>query len=107
MADSFKIIYRILKTLEKAMQYDEFDEDLISAESLRITDAQWCAVMEMLADEGYVKGLTVKRSMDGHCATVNLCNIRITMSGLEYLRENSVMKKMANTAKGIIETIKP
>ena len=28
-------------------------------------------------------------------------NIRITLAGLEYLRENSIMKKIYNAAKGV------
>lgn len=32
-------------------------------------------------------------------------NVQITLKGLEYLSENSLMKKVANIAKSIKETI--
>lgn len=35
--DNFKIIYKILKILEQAMDYEKFDYSLISAEQLNIT----------------------------------------------------------------------
>ena len=33
--DNFNIIYKILKQLEKAMDYDEFDMETVSAERLK------------------------------------------------------------------------
>ena len=35
--DNFKVIYRILHYLEKAMDLDEIDEDRLSPETLGIT----------------------------------------------------------------------
>ena len=35
--DNFKIIYKILKILEQAMDYEEFDYSLISSEQLNVT----------------------------------------------------------------------
>ena len=39
--DNFKAIYRILRYLEKAMDYDEPDMDQISASALGLTDKRW------------------------------------------------------------------
>ena len=36
--DNFKVIYRILRYLEKAMDYDEADIDFISASTLGISE---------------------------------------------------------------------
>ena len=36
---------------------------------------------------------------------LSVSGIRITMKGLEYLQENSLMKKAANLAKGIAEIV--
>ena len=46
--DNFKIIYRILRYLEKAMDYDKADLDFISYAKLGITEQRWVAIMEML-----------------------------------------------------------
>lgn len=102
--DNFRIIYRILRYLEKAMDYDEPDLSQISHESLGISHQRWLAIMEMLAAEGYIDGISVKRSADGMTA-VSVSAPRITLHGLEYLQENSLMRKAAEIAKGIIGTI--
>lgn len=100
--DNFRAIYRILRYLEKAMDYEEADVDFISASALGITEQRWLAIMEMLVKENYVSGISVKRSVDGDtCLSVS--DVRITMKGLEYLQENSLMQKAANLAKGIAE----
>lgn len=102
--DNFKIIYRILRMLEKAMDLEDFDMEQISAENLKISEARWCSLMEMLSDEGYIKGIRISRSIDGQII-VNQSNVRITLKGLEYLNENSFMKKAANLAKGVSDFI--
>jgi hypothetical protein len=60
--------------------------------------------MEMLAHNGYVEGISVKRSLDGDIA-ISLSGPRITLKGLEYLQENSLMRKAAALAKGITDLI--
>ncbi|SCL85076.1 YjcQ family protein [Sporanaerobacter sp. PP17-6a] len=101
--DNFKIIYKILKTLEKAMDYDEFDARLISAETLGVSQNRWEAIMVMLQDEGYIEGISYVKSMG--MRGVKLIDLKITLKGLEYLEENSFMKKAANLAKGIADLI--
>ena len=44
--DNFKIIYRILRFLEKAMDLEEVDTDRISAEALGISEQRWIAIMK-------------------------------------------------------------
>lgn len=103
--NNFDVIYKILHYLEKAMDYDEPDMDRISAKAVGVTDNRWMAIMEQLAVNGYVDGVSIKRSADG-TITISECNPRITIKGLEYLAENSLMKKASNVAKGIIEIAK-
>lgn len=102
--NNFNMIYRILKYLEKAMDYDEADLDFISAEKLGVTKQRWVAVIEMLETEGYITGLSIKRSIDGEiCCSIS--HPRITLKGLEYLQENSIMQKAASLAKGVADII--
>lgn len=101
--DNFKIIYKILKMLEKAMDYDEPDTSVISADSLGISQNRWDAIMVMLQEDGYVEGVHYVKTMG--MKGVKLTNLRITLKGLEYLEENSFMKKAANIAKGITDLI--
>lgn len=102
--DNFKAVYRILSTLEKAMDLPEFDVSQISAEHLDVSPERWARYMEMMADVGYIKGVKVQRYLDGSMA-VNAEDIRITLKGLEYLQENSIMQKMNKAAKGISDLI--
>ena len=100
--DNFKIIYKILSTLEKSMDLEECNLDSISAETLNISAERWNKYMEMLLDAGYIKGIRIQKYVTGE-ARVDADDIRITLKGLEYLSENSIMQKMYKTAKGITD----
>ena len=100
--DNFKIIYSILKYLETAMDFAEPDHTPIKAETLDITKERWRSIVKMLADEGYVEGVTLRQYVRQPVAIINF-NPRITLKGLEYLNENNMMKKVVNTVKGIKE----
>ena len=102
--DNFKAVYKILSTLEKAMDLPEFDISQISHEKLEVSKERWARYIEMMADVGYVKGVRVCEDIMGETCVRNE-GIRITLKGLEYLQENSIMKKIYNTAKGIKELI--
>lgn len=97
--DNFKIIYRILKRLEGLMDVDEPDFSCLDAEHLGISPARWRALMTMLIDEGYISGVRIVRTktMD----EVLLLHPQITLAGLTYLEENSLMQKAYRLAKGI------
>lgn len=102
--DNFRIIYKILKILEVALDYEEFNPaDSITAKSLNVSDARFYALIMMMQAEGYIKGVVQGGTVVN--AITDISGMRITLKGLEYLHENTLMKKMARTAKGIKETI--
>lgn len=102
--DNFKAVYKILSTLEKAMDYPEFDMSQIDHEALGVSKERWGRYIEMMNDVGYVKGVKIQRYIDGETA-VDCTDMRITLKGLEYLQENGIMKKIYNTAKGIKDVV--
>ena len=104
MEENYKIIFKILKTLEKAMDVEDFDFQCIGYQALGISRQRWTRILEMLADEGFVKGLSISVDTAGN-ALVSLYCPRITLKGLEYLSENAVMKRMYKAAKGIVDLI--
>lgn len=106
MANNFKIIYKILKILEGAMDKEEFDKELISHESLGISEPLWCNIIKMLVDNGYIEGVFVLKAFGGRVPAIKMDTPCITLKGLEYLEENSLMKKASNLAKGIIDVVK-
>lgn len=104
MSESIKLIYKILKILEKSMDYPEFDIDKLSPEALGTSLNRRNAILEMLLKKGYIDGIAIKKYVDKE-SILGLGNIKITVDGLEYLEDNSLMKKASNIAKGIAEII--
>lgn len=100
--DNFIIIYKILKSLERAMDFSEFDINEISWEALRISENRWYAIMEMLIKKGYVEGVQVSRYLSGNVQVIN-SGIHITLDGLEYLNDNTVLKRAIRTFNGAKE----
>lgn len=102
--EDFRIIYKILRILQKAMDLEEFDSEELSAEALGLTVPKWSRLMAMLLKEGYISGGQTWNTMDCGYPKVALTRLELTMKGLEYLEENGLMKKAAGLAKGIIGT---
>ena len=102
--EDFRIIYKILRILQKAMDLEEFDSEELSAEALGLTVPKWSRLMAMLLKEGYISGGQTWNTMDCGYPKVALTWPELTMKGLEYLEENGLMKKAAGLAKGIIGT---
>lgn len=103
---NFKIIYIILSTLEKAMDKEFFDVDRLSAANLDITEPKRKAILAMLLKSGYIEGFKMTRHIGDPTPNIEgLEGIRITLKGLEYLEENSLMQKAARLAKGIAEVL--
>ena len=100
--DNFKAVYKILSALEKAMDCPQFDISQIGPDFLGVSDERWARYMEMMLDVGYIKGVQIKKNILG-ATEVSGSDVRITLKGLEYLQENSIMKKIYNTVKGIKE----
>lgn len=102
--DNFKAVYHILSALEKAMDLPQFDISQIGPDALGVSRERWARYIEMMADAGYIKGAALKRDILGGL-DVDAENIRITLKGLEYLQENTIMRKLYNAAKGIKEVV--
>ena len=102
--NNFSVIYKILRLLEKNMDCDELDPESISPEALGISKERRDAILVMLIKNGYIEGLLL-RPVSGEAQPVLRCleNTAITLKGLEYLEENSLMRKAAGIAKGIAE----
>lgn len=99
--NDFKIIYKILSKLEKALDYEEFDSSTIY-EILKeeISKERYNRILMMLYEEKYIKGNLIS-SLD----YTGIRDFEITLKGLEYLKENSIMKKIGNTLRGTAEVI--
>ena len=76
----------------------------VSPEHLKVSEERYNRYLEMLADVGYIKGVPITKNITGE-TQIDADEVRITLKGLEYLQENSIMRKMYQTAKGIKEII--
>mgnify|MGYP000967229042 CR=1 FL=1 len=98
--DNFRAVYKILSALERAMDYPKFDLlEQVSPEHLKVSEERYNRYLEMLADVGYIKGVPITKNIPGET------QIDAEEKGLGYLQENSIMRKMYHTAKGIEEII--
>ena len=100
--ESFKIIYKILRQLEKSMSLEEIDKNNFTAEHFKVSEPYFARIMKLLVDNDYISGVDVWISMDTDYPKYCLIRPEITLKGLEYLNENSLMKKAAELAKGAV-----
>lgn len=100
MDDNFKIIYKILSILKSSLDNLKCDIDRLSPQSLNISIEKRDNIIELLLDKNLIKDVIIKKYQDEDSVLV-LNDIKITLDGLEYLEENSIMKKMYKLAKGI------
>ncbi len=105
--NDFKLIYRILKYLQLSLDIDEPDFSPISADALGMTQAKWSRIMKMLANDGFICGLCIVDVNNAPYPFVQITkSTSLTLKGMEYLEENSLMQKAAKIAKGVVEVIK-
>ena len=98
--DNINIIYKILKALEISMDTEEFDERSISADTLHITEMRRLSILRMLLQERIIEGFFVDTDAAGNFL-LSKGRPRLTLKGIEYLSENSLMQRAMKTAKGI------
>ena len=103
--DNFNVIYKILKVLEAAMDCDEPDLSGISPQMLKISEQKLERILIMLADEGYITGVKTVQTLGSSRRHIGSYSPEITLKGLEYLSDNTFMKKAARVAKGIADMV--
>lgn len=102
--DNFKAVYTILSALEKDMDSPHADVSKFDSQALCVSENRWLRYIEMMSDVGYIKGVRIVSDVTGD-KRCDCRDIQITLKGLEYLQENSIMKKIYNAAKGIKEVV--
>lgn len=103
--EDFKVIYRILKAIYDAMDYDEFDVNAISPEVLHVTPQKREALLVMLVKSGFIDGAQLIPIAGGSVQVKFFGKPQLTLEGLTYLQENSIMQKAAKAVKGIVDII--
>ena len=98
--DNFKIIYKILQELEKNMGNEKFNITIISAEKMKISFEKWEQLLILMQEEGYIKGLVLSKDLEStYRHIIEPIKPQITIKGLEYLTNNSMMAKAKEMLK--------
>lgn len=101
-----KTMYRILKTLLKYAGRQDFTNELISAKKMGISYEEWSYIMILLQKNGYVDGVVYTQNLSQRFPEiVDIDNVGITLSGIEYVEENSTMKKVGDILKEVGEIL--
>lgn len=95
--DNMKIVYKVLSEVHKQMDDISFNESFIK--DLKVSDNRVNKIIETLLDEGYLTGIKISKSKIGNI--VVFMSPRLTIKGMEFLQENSAMKKIKNGLKDI------
>ena len=104
--DNFKIIYKILKFLEGSLDFEQTDVAAISHQRLGITKERWEQLLIMLQDGGYITGIVTAQSLaEDKRHIAEPIQPVITLKGLEYLAENTLLKRAAGMLKGAKDMI--
>lgn len=108
--EDFRIIYRILKFLQQSMDFEELDSEGFHAERFGTNSNRFQALLIQLQRAGYIEGLDIVQYIRQPEYIEPPMHPKITLKGLEYLQENSLMKKAAALAKGLkdaVDIVKP
>lgn len=104
--NDFTVIYRILNAFQKAMDEDSFNSDMISAERLKISENRRRKLLIQLIKNGYIENVEIKKYVDEDTPDIIFSPAStITLKGLEYLEDNSMMKKAKEVMKDIKDFI--
>lgn len=102
----FRAIYRILRTLIQYNGDSDFDVKQIGADVVGLSEAEWEQIMIELLREGYIRGVGMTQSLsDAFPRIVYPIHPQITLKGMQYVEENSMMQKAMRAFKGISEVL--
>lgn len=94
------IIWQILNELDLALDFDDGKprKEDFTAERFRITENRFNCYISMLSEAGYVSGVDRREYADGS-VSIDYSGISITLAGIQFLWENSAMRKIAEFAE--------
>lgn len=99
--DNFSVIYKILKYIERNMDCEEFDEEHFTAEFFNVSDTRFFFLLKALILDHYVSGIRCEEVPTGR--TISIISPHLTLGGMEYLANNTMMRKAYRLAKGVKE----
>lgn len=103
--DYFVVAYRILRYLNECFKAGERAEvDMFGPDALGINNGYWVNMLESLSNEGYITGVEFPSAI-GSIRSAKVYDARITQKGIEFLEDNTKIKKAAQFLKSLKETV--
>jgi len=102
--DYHVIVYKILAYLYSCLKKGENPEKeylLCDGALFNINHTYWLYIIENLANEGYIEGLSNIRVGNGYYLNDQLPYCRITPRGIDYLCDNSFISKAKEFLKSV------
>lgn len=102
----FQIIYKILSILDRHKGDESFDYAQISAEAMKTEYNDWEQLMIEMQENGFIKGLVYGKNINDKFMHLRepICP-SITLKGMEYLSENSMMAKAKKALEKIADIV--
>lgn len=102
----FNVAYKILIYLKYCYENGiSVDPDILSPDNIGISEKQFILTLQMLLEDGYIKGVSLSPTIQGPTIINNIQDTYATSAGLQYLVENSMMKKVYNVSKEVRDWI--
>lgn len=101
MHTTYGIIWKILNTLDLALDLENgiIPEEQFNAEVFKISETRFLNYLIMLNEAGYIQNLKVNEFLTE--IRIDYSQVKITLAGIQFLVENSTMKKIADIAEKI------
>lgn len=103
--DTMKAMHKILATLEKSLDDEAFDFNLVRHEAIGISEYQWSGLITILQNEGFIEGYREMKIDGAPFPHYREANPTITFKGITYLSENTPTAKIMNAVKKIKDSI--
>lgn len=95
-----KILIYFYRKLKGKLSEDDLNYYLNpNTKQLPVSESYFYSVMTDLVEMEFIAGVTIQREWGGEVVNISTGNGRITLKGVEYLRSNSTMRKIAETIK--------
>lgn len=98
--NDFKLIYKILKHLSDELDLPHSNSAEMCPERFNVNKNRFEQILIMLQKNGYIEGLITNKTVsDDRERIIEPVNVQITLRGLEYLNENSLMERARKLLK--------
>lgn len=105
-SDYWVVVYKLLNYyFQKMKKGEQVEESDINAFVLGIPQPYLLDIYRNLFDDGFLTGSEVTGDQTGRFYVEDISSVRITTKGVEYLEDNSKMKKVYRTLRELKEWI--